>query len=85
MKTTNGVVTKYVYGKGLIGEEVGSVFNTYHFDCRGSTIAITDASGNITDTFAYDTYGKLLTRTGTNTVIFGYNGRDGVVPCLWIH
>lgn len=79
MKTTNGMVTKYVYGKGLIGEEVGSVFKTYHFDCRGSTIAITDASGNITDTFAYDTYGKLLTRTGINTVIFGYNGRDGVV------
>lgn len=79
MKTTNGMVTKYVYGKGLIGEEVGSVFKTYHFDCRGSTIAITDASGNITDTFAYDTYGKLLSRTGTSKAIFGYNGRDGVV------
>ena len=79
MKTTNGVVTKYVYGKGLIGEEVNNTFKTYHFDCRGSTIAITDASGNITDTFAYDTYGKLLTKTGTNKVIFGYNGRDGVV------
>ena len=79
MKTTNGVVTKYVYGKGLIGEEVSGAFKTYHFDCRGSTIAITDTSGNITDTFAYDTYGKLLTRTGTSKVIFGYNGRDGVV------
>ena len=79
MKTTNGVVTKYVYGRGLIGEEINSVFKTYHFDSRGSTIAITDASGNITDTFAYDTYGKLLTRTGINKVIFGYNGRDGVV------
>ena len=79
MKTTNGVVTKYVYGKGLIGEEVNNTFKTYHFDCRGSTIAITDASGNITDTFTYDTYGKLLTRTGTSKVIFGYNGRDGVV------
>ena len=79
MKTTNGVVTKYVYGKGLIGEEIGSTFKTYHFDCRGSTIAITDASGNITDTFVYDTYGKLINRTGTNKAIFGYNGRDGVV------
>ena len=79
MKTTNGVVTKYVYGKGLIGEEVSGAFKTYRFDCRGSTIAITDTSGNITDTFAYDTYGKLLSRTGTNKVIFGYNGRDGVV------
>ena len=78
-KTTNGVTTKYVYGRGLIGEEVGGAFKTYHFDARGSTIAITDASGNITDTFAYDTYGKLISRTGTSNVIFGYNGRDGVV------
>ena len=79
MKTTNGVVTKYVYGKGLIGEEVSGAFKTYHFDFRGSTIAITNASGNITDTFAYDTYGKQIARTGTNTIIFGYNGRDGVI------
>ena len=78
-KTTNGVTTKYVYGRGLIGEETNSSFKTYHFDFRGSTIAITDASGNITDTFAYDTYGKCISRTGTSNVIFGYNGRDGVV------
>ena len=41
--------------------------------------AITDADGNITDTFAYDTYGKLICRTGVSKVIFCYNGRDGVV------
>jgi len=78
-KTTNNVTTKYVYGIGLIGEEVSNNFKTYHFDFRGSTIAITDANGNITDTFAYDSYGKLISRTGTSEVIFGYNGRDGVV------
>ena len=42
-KTTNGVTTKYVYGRGLIGEESNNTFKTYHFDCRGSTIAITFA------------------------------------------
>lgn len=78
-RTINDVTTKYVYGRSLIGEEVGGAFKTYHFDCRGSTIAITDESGNITDTFAYDTYGKQISRTGTSAVIFGYNGRDGVV------
>jgi len=78
-KTTNGVTTKYVYGVGLIGEEVGNAFKTYHFDFRGSTIAITNSTGAITDTFAYDTYGKLISRTGTTPIIFGYNGRDGVV------
>ena len=79
MKTTNGVVTKYVYGNGLIGEETNNTFKTYHFDSRGSTVAITDGNGNITDTFEYDTYGKMIFRTGTSKVIFGYNGRDGVV------
>lgn len=78
-KTTDGAITKYVYGKGLIGEESENSFKTYHYDYRGSTVAITDMNGNVTDTFAYDTYGKLLSRTGTSKVIFGYNGRDGVV------
>ena len=78
-KTTNGITTKYVYGLGLIGEEKQDCFKTYHFDYRGSTVAITDIYGNITDTFAYDTYGKLVSRTGSSFVIFGYNGRDGVV------
>ena len=78
-KTTNGITTKYVYGLGLIGEEKQGCFKTYHFDCRGSTVAITNSDGNITDTFAYDTYGRLVSRTGTSFVIFGYNGRDGVI------
>ena len=72
-------VTKYVYGRGLIGEEVQGYFSTYHFDLRGSTVAVTDECGCISDTFIYDTYGKLISGTGTSNVIFGYNGRDGVV------
>ena len=78
-KTTNGITTKYVYGRALIGEEKCGEFKTYHFDSRGSTVAITNAIGNVTDTFKYDTYGKLIERTGNSFVIFGYNGRDGVV------
>ena len=78
-KTTDGVITKYVYGIGLIGEETSGSFKTYHFDYRGSTAAITDINGNVTDTFEYDTYGNLVSRTGTSVVIFLYNGRDGVI------
>lgn len=73
------IITKYVYGIGLIGEETSGSFKTYHFDYRGSTAAITDINGNVTDTFEYDTYGNLVSRTGTSAVIFLYNGRDGVV------
>ena len=79
-KTTNGIVTKYVYGKGLIGEQkCDEGFKTYHFDYRGSTVAITDQRGNITDTFKYDTYGNMTEHIGNSFVIFGYNGRDSVV------
>ncbi len=79
VKTENNAVTKYVYGLGLIGEEVSGSFKVYHFDYRGSTVAITDSSCNITDTFTYDTYGKLTARTGTTKTPFLYNGRDGVM------
>ena len=77
--TENNAETKYVYGLGLIGEEVSGNFKTYHFDYRGSTVAITNASGTVTDTFEYDTYGKLKSRTGTTKTPFLYNGRDGVI------
>ena len=79
MKNTNDSVKKYVYGIGLIGEDDNGHFKTYHFDYRGSTVAITNESGAITDRFAYDTYGKQISHTGNSFIIFGYNGRDGVI------
>ncbi len=79
VKVENNTETKYVYGLGLIGEEVSGSFKVYHFDYRGSTVAITDSNCNITDTFEYDTYGKLTARTGTTKTPFLYNGRDGVM------
>ena len=79
MRTVGTTVTKYVYGLGLISEETNNTAKVYHFDYRGSTVAITDVNGNISDTFEYDTYGLLTSRTGTSDIIFCYNGRDGVV------
>ncbi|WP_235338322.1 DUF6531 domain-containing protein, partial [Paenibacillus wulumuqiensis] len=41
----------YVYGMGLIGrEDAAGNYQTYHYDLRGSTIALTDAQGQVTDT-----------------------------------
>ena len=79
VKKTGTTVTKYVYGRGLISEETNNSFKTYHFDYRGSTVALTNINGTITDTFEYDTYGKLTHRTGSTKILFMYNGRDGVV------
>ena len=79
VKAENNADTKYVYGLGLIGEETSGNFKTYHFDYRGSTVAITNANGTVTDTFEYDTYGKLTAHSGSNNTQFLYNGRDGVL------
>ena len=68
----------YIYGLGLIGEEQNGQFYTYHYDYRGSTLAMTDQSGNIVVTAEYDVYGKMLSADGDRRVLFGYNGRDGV-------
>lgn len=83
MRISSGVTNYYVYGVGLLYQvtETATRTNTltYHFDLRGSTIALTDGSGNITDQVQYSAYGLMLARTGTNDTPFLYNGRFGVM------
>lgn len=70
----------YVYGNGLIGrQDANGAYQSYHYDRRGSTIALTDAKGQLTDTYSYGTYGESLGHEGTTEQPFQYNGRDGVM------
>ena len=73
-------ITKYVYGHGLICSYTGdeTTLKVYHHDYRGSKVAITNILAETTDTFDYDIYGKLISRTGTTQTPFMYNGRHGV-------
>lgn len=50
----------------------------YHFDQVGSTLALTDANGNLTDAYAYDPYGVLLAHQGQNEQPFTFVGAWGV-------
>ncbi len=50
----------------------------YHFDRTGSTLALTNASGAVTDAYAYDPYGKMLGHTGKSTQPFTFTGKWGV-------
>ncbi len=77
---SDGRQTYYIYGLGLIGEEDEKGFyKTYHFDRRGSTVALTDDSGAVSDRFQYDPYGQLVYHSGTSNILFLYNGKHGVV------
>ncbi|MEJ9207045.1 RHS repeat-associated core domain-containing protein, partial [Paenibacillus larvae] len=54
-------------------------YQTYHYDRRGSTVALTASTGEVTDRYVYGPYGELLRKTGDTKQPFLYNGRDGVV------
>ena len=45
-------------------------------DALGSTVALVDASGNITDTYSYSEYGELTGRTGTSYNPFLWTGQQ---------
>ena len=75
----DGSQTFYVYGLGLIGQQDPTGYSVYHYDFRGSTVALTNSSGAVTDRFTYGAYGELLTHTGSSDTPFLYNGRDGVL------
>ncbi len=77
-----GVTNYYVYGLGLLYEVTETATNSYaryyHYDYRGSTVALTDHSGSVTDRFEYSAYGMLTYRTGNTDTPFLFNGRFGV-------
>ena len=76
----DGTQTFYVYGFGLIGEETGGVYQAYHFDLRGSTVALSDAAGNVVEQFQYSPFGGLVSHNPVDVdTPFLYNGRDGVM------
>ena len=83
MRVQNGVTNYYVYGAGLLYQvtETATATNmlTYHYDYRGSTVALTDANGNVTDHIEYSAYGSTTYRLGTNDTPFLFNGRYGVM------
>ena len=63
----------YVYGLERLSQQRSYVANNqgqtqtsyYVYDGHGSTRALTDPSGNVTDTYDYDAFGNLLHSTAT--------------------
>jgi len=82
MRIQNGVTNYYVYGAGLLYQVTPTsgtnVVLNYHYDYRGSTVAITDQGANLVDHFSYSPYGSITFRSYTTDTPFLYNGRYGV-------
>ena len=61
----------------LLSENRGGTESYHHYDALGSTTFLTDAAGNVTDTFAYDAWGNQVSRTGTTPTPYTWVGRWG--------
>lgn len=62
----------------MIDPQDGNRVSFYHFDRTGSTLALTDTSGRVTDAYAYKPYGRLLAHQGETSQPFTFVGQFGV-------
>ena len=66
----------YVYGDALIAAATAGATQYYHADGMGSMRGLSDAAGNITDSYAYDAYGMVLHQTGAAANPYLYRGEQ---------
>ena len=65
-----------LYGN-LLSQNRNGVTSYYHYDGRGDTVALTDDSGNVTDTKEYDAWGNVIASTGSTVTPYQFGGRQG--------
>ncbi len=76
---TNTIIARYTHGLGidepLIMDRGGNSYS-YYADGLGSITVLTDASGNILQTYVYDSFGNIVEQIGSLTNPYTYTGRE---------
>jgi len=76
LDASNTVISSFVYGNSqIISQDVNGVTSYYLTDMQQSVRALTNGSGQVTDTFNYEAFGNLLSRTGTTQAPFLFTGQ----------
>ena len=73
---TGALITHYTRGAELISLSRPGEKYYYLHDGHGSVRALSDADGQVTDTYIYDAFGNLLSKTGTTANDFLYTGEQ---------
>jgi RHS repeat-associated protein len=79
IKETNantGNITDYLYGDDLIKQTQAANDRYYLYDGLGSTRALSDSTGTITDTYNYESFGSLLNQTGSTENDYLFTGEQ---------
>jgi|GEM_PF-3004938 len=70
-------VSYTIFDNVIVKENRSGVESFYNPDTLGSTSQLTDASGNVTDSYAYWPYGEVRTHTGSSKTPYTYVGTLG--------
>ncbi|MFO0805474.1 MAG: RHS repeat-associated core domain-containing protein [Gemmataceae bacterium] len=74
-----GGTANYVQGYGLVSRVSGGTATYYDFDGLGSTVGLTDATGQYVNRYSYLPFGEMLSSTVGVSNPFTYVGRFGVL------
>jgi large repetitive protein len=73
---SGNIDVSYIYGLNLISQNRGGVQSFYEKDGLGSTTALTNISGSVTSTYAYDAFGNPISFTGSEVNNYLYAGEQ---------
>ena len=76
-ETTGAATTTYVCGLGMVFWADAAANVTYRLaDGLGSTVALANAGGAITDTYTYDVFGAVRSHSGASATEFTFTGEQ---------
>ena len=75
----NNITARFIYGRGLLATATSDAVYCYHFNANGNTTALTDATQNIVNSYAYDPFGQVLDEQETIPQPFKFVGQFGVM------
>ena len=75
-KQNNVPVASYSYGDDLISQNVNGNTSYYGYDGLGSTKFLTDTTGKVTDSYQYNAYGEVTSKTGNTDNNYLYAGEQ---------
>lgn len=77
---SNAIQKYYIYGAGFLATVTSSnQLYCYHFDGTGNTVALTDASANVVNKYAYTPFGAITNQQEAIAQPFKYVGKYGVM------
>ena len=74
------VSAQYTYGLMRISQRRSSVLSYYGYDAGHSVRQLHDSTGGVTDTYSYDAFGNVMSRTGPTSNPYQYRGEAYDAP-----